>query len=119
MSITFLKNRFLASKYAIKGAFTLIKNEPSIQLQTIISICVTIAGFVFDISETQWMFQCFAIGLVITADGLNTAIEEMANFIHPTQNTKIGIIKDIAAGAVFCAPINAIVIGCFIYIPKF
>ena len=65
------------------------------------------------------MFQCFAISLVITAEGLNTAIEEMANFIHPTQNPKIGIIKDIAAGAVFFAAITAVVIGCFIYIPKF
>ncbi len=47
------------------------------------------------------MLQCFAIGLVITAEGLNTAIEEMANFIHPAKDPKIGHIKDIAAGAVF------------------
>ena len=43
----------------------------------------------------------------------------MANFIHPEQDSKIGNIKDIAAGAVFFAAITAIVIGCFIYIPKF
>ena len=119
MLIAFLKNRILGSKYAITGAFKLIKNEPSIQLQTIISIGVTIAGFVFDISATQWMLQCFAIGLVITAEGLNTAIEEMANFIHAAKDPKIGHIKDIAAGAVFFAAITAIVIGCLIYIPKF
>jgi len=119
MLIAFLKNRILGSKYAITGAFKLIKNEPSIQLQTIISIGVTIAGFIFDISATQWMLQCFAIGLVITAEGLNTAIEEIANFIHPEQHKKIGYIKDIAAGAVFFAAITAIVIGCIIYIPKF
>jgi len=119
MLIAFLKNRILGSKYAITGAFKLIKNEPSIQLQTIISIGVTIAGFIFDISATQWMLQCFAIGLVITAEGLNTAIEEIANFIHPEQHKKIGYIKDIAAGAVFFAAITAIAIGCIIYIPKF
>ena len=119
MLIAFLKNRILGSKYAITGAFKLIKNEPSIQLQTIISIGVTIAGFVFDISATQWMLQCFAIGLVITAEGLNTAIEEIANFIHPEQHIKIGYIKDIAAGAVFFAAIAAVIIGCIIYIPKF
>jgi len=119
MLIAFLKNRVLACKYAIVGAIELIKNEPSIQLQTFISIGVTVAGFVFDISATQWMLQCFAIGLVITAEGLNTAIEEIANFIHPEQHKKIGYIKDIAAGAVFFAAITAIVIGCIIYIPKF
>ncbi len=119
MLIAFLKNRVLACKYAIVGAIELVKNEHSIQLQTFISIGVTVAGFVFDISATQWMFQCFAIGLVITAEGLNTAIEEMANFIHPAKNPKIGHIKDIAAGAVFFAAITAIAIGCLIYIPKF
>ena len=119
MLIAFLKNRVLACKYAIVGAIELIKNEPSIQLQTFISIGVTVAGFVFDISATQWMLQCFAIGLVITAEGLNTAIEEMANFIHPAKDPKIGHIKDIEAGAVFFAAITAIVIGCLIYIPKF
>jgi diacylglycerol kinase len=119
MLIAFLKNRLLGSKYAITGALKLIKNEPSIQLQTIISIGVTIAGFVFDISATQWMLQCFAIGLVISVEALNTAIEEIANFIHPEQHIKIGYIKDIAAGAVFFAAIAAVIIGCIIYIPKF
>lgn len=65
------------------------------------------------------MHQCFAIGLVITAEALDTAIEEIANFIHPAKNPKIGYIKDIAAGAVFFAAITALVIGCIIYIPKF
>ncbi len=119
MLIAFLKNRVLASKYAIVGAIGLVKNEPSIQLQTIISIGVTVVGFVFNISATQWMHQCFAIGLVITAEALDTAIEEIANFIHPAKNPKIGYIKDIAAGAVFFAAITALVIGCIIYIPKF
>lgn len=119
MFIAFLKNRGLACKYATVGALELVKNEPNIQLQTFISIGVTVAGFVFDISATQWMFQCFAIGLVITAEGLNTAIEEMANFIHPAKDPKIGHIKDIAAGAVFFAAITALVIACIIYIPKF
>lgn len=50
MLIAFLKNRVLASKYAIVGAIALVKNEPSIQLQTIISIGVTVVGFVFNIS---------------------------------------------------------------------
>ena len=59
MLIAFLKNRVLACKYAIVGAIELVKNEPSIQLQTFISIGVTVAGFIFDISATQWMLQCF------------------------------------------------------------
>jgi diacylglycerol kinase len=52
-------------------------------------------------------------------EGLNTAIEEMANFVHPDFHKKIGYIKDVAAGAVFFSALTAIIIGCFIYFPKF
>ncbi|MFT4942707.1 MAG: diacylglycerol kinase [Candidatus Paceibacteria bacterium] len=116
---SFLGRRLLGCKYAISGAIQLIKNEASIQVQTAIAIGITIAGIVFKITATEWMLQCFAIGLVLTAEGLNTAAEEIVNFIHPSQHPKIGYIKDVAAGAVFFAAITAIVIAGIIYIPKF
>lgn len=80
---------------------------------------VTAMGFYFDINPTQWMFQLFAIGLVLTAEGLNSAIEAIADFIHPDFHLKIGHIKDIAAGAVFFAAVIASIIGLIIYIPYF
>ena len=55
----------------------------------------------------------------MAVEGANTAIEEIANFIHPDHHPKIGYIKDVAAGAVFFAAVIAIVIGCIIYIPYF
>ncbi|MFT7155743.1 MAG: diacylglycerol kinase, partial [Parvicella sp.] len=68
---------------------------------------------------TEWIMQIFAIGLVMSAEGLNTAVEEMANFVHPDFHKQIGYIKDIAAGAVFFTFLTGIIIGCIIYIPKF
>jgi diacylglycerol kinase (ATP) len=56
--------------------------------------------------------------LVLGIEGLNTAVEKVADFIHPEFHQKIGFIKDIAAGAVFFAAMTAIAIGCMIYIPK-
>tara|TARA_R110000772_G_scaffold111871_4_gene215969 strand:- start:412 stop:768 length:357 start_codon:yes stop_codon:yes gene_type:complete len=117
--ISFLRGRLRGFGFAAKGAFMLLKNEASIQAQAVIAVLVTIAGFYFKLSTTEWMMQIFAIGLVISAEGLNTAIEEMANFVHPDFDKKIGYIKDVAAGAVFFAALTAVIIGCFIYIPKF
>jgi diacylglycerol kinase (ATP) len=116
---SFLGKRLKGCGYATKGAYMLIKNEASIQVQFFISIMVTIAGFYFEISNTEWMIQIFAIGLVMTAEGLNTASEEIANFVHPDFHNKIGYIKDVAAGAVFFAAIAAMVIAGIIYFPKF
>jgi diacylglycerol kinase (ATP) len=64
------------------------------------------------------MIQLIIIALVMSVEGLNTAIEKLSDFIHPDYNHKIGFIKDIAAGAVFITAVIAILISCIIYLPK-
>ncbi len=80
---------------------------------------MTIFGFLMHLSATEWLFQIMAIGLILVAESLNTAIEKMADFIHPEYHKQIGRIKDISAGATFFAAIIAIIIGLIIYVPKF
>ena len=104
--------------YAIKGAWMLVKNEASIQVQVVIAILITCAGFYYDISTTEWILQTLTIALVLGIEGLNTAIEELSDFVHPEKHPKIGYIKDVAAGAVFFAAIAAVIVACIIYLPK-
>lgn len=117
MRDSYLGKRIRGGGYALKGAWILIKTEHSIQVQVFIATVVTAAGFYFNISREEWMFQVFAIGLVLTAEGLNSAVEGIADFVHPDFHTKIGYIKDIAAGAVLFAAFTAIVIAGIIYLP--
>jgi diacylglycerol kinase len=105
--------------YAARGAWLLLKNEHSIQVQAIVAVLMTIAGCYFELSTTEWALQILAIGLVMSIEGVNTAAEEIADFVHPDFHNKIGYIKDVAAGAVFFAVLAAIIVGCIIYIPKF
>lgn len=113
----FIKTRLKGFVYATKGAWILLKSEASIQVQTCVALLVIAAGFYFDITATEWMFQLLAIGLVLSIEGLNTAVEEIANFVHPDFHNKIGLIKDIAAGAVFFAAVIAVTIAVIIYTP--
>lgn len=115
----FVSGRIKSLKFAFQGAIKLINSEHSIMLQFSIGILVTILGFYLQISKTEWLFQIFAIGLILSIEGLNTAVEKVADFIHPSYHEKIGFIKDIAAGAVLFAAITAILIGLVIYIPYF
>jgi len=115
----FFLNRIKAVEYAAKGFWILITTENSIIAQVMIGIIMTIFGFIMNISTTEWMFQIFAIALVLVAESLNTAIEKIADFIHPEYHKQIGFIKDISAGAAFFAAIFAVIIGLIIYIPKF
>ncbi len=115
----FVVGRIISVKYAAKGSWILITSEHSIMAQTIIATAVTVLGFLMDLTTYEWLFQIIAIALVIVAESLNTAIEKVADFIHPEYHKEIGVIKDVSAGAAFFAAIFAVIIGLVIYVPKF
>lgn len=114
----FVKGRIRSLKFALKGMWLLMTTEDSIKVQLTVAILSIILGIYFNISNIEWMFQFLAIGLVLVAEALNTAIEKVADFIHPDYHKKIGFIKDIAAGAPSFAAIISLIIAGFIYIPK-
>ncbi len=113
----FIAGRIKAVFYSLNGAFHLLKTEHSIQAQTIISVIFIFLGFYFKISPTEWMFKILAIALILSIESLNTAVEKICDYIHPDHNKKIGIIKDISAGAAFFAFIYAFSTVCYIYYP--
>jgi diacylglycerol kinase (ATP) len=115
---SFLVNRIKSIGFAFNGARLLVTTESSIQVQVFIGIIMTIIGFLVGLSPTEWILQTISIGLIIAIEGINTAIEEIADFIHPEFHPKIGLIKDLAAGAVFIFAIIAIIVGGIIYFPK-
>lgn len=115
---SFLVNRIKSIGFAFRGVLLLLKSEASIQIQFVIAILITFAGFYYDISNTEWMIQILAIGFVMSIEGINTAVEHLSDFVHPEHDRKIGFIKDLAAGAVFIAAVAAIIVGLVIYLPK-
>lgn len=115
---SFFRGRLRSFKFALKGMWLLMSTEDSIKAQLFVAIIITAFGVYFNISNIEWMFQFFAIGLVLVAEALNTAVEKIADFIHPEYHEKIGFIKDIAAGASSFAAFTSLIIAGFIYISK-
>ncbi len=115
---SFAKNRLKSVGFALRGALLLIRTEASIKIQVFIAIVMTGLGFYFEISNTEWILQIFAIALVMGVEGVNTAIEKLCDFVRPEFDAKIGFIKDVSAGAVMLVSIAAVIIGLIIYLPK-
>ncbi len=119
-----LKNKFSIKKrvksfsYAFHGIYFMLKSQHNSWIHFAITFIVIIAGWMMDVSSTEWCFLIFAIGFVLSAEAFNTAIEELTNLVSPEQNPKAGIIKDVAAGAVLIAAIVAAIIGLIIFLPK-
>lgn len=58
-----------------------------------------------------WALCLLAAGMVLTAEMLNTALEQALDRLHPERHEGIRIAKDCAAGAVLLASLTAVAIG--------
>lgn len=113
----FFIGRVKSFRYAFKGAYLLLTTEHSVITQFSLAVLSVIIGFLFHITKTEWLFQILSIGLVLSIEGLNTAVEKLCDFIHPDYHKKVGFIKDISAGAVTFAALTAFIIVLIIYFP--
>ena len=113
------KNSQLSSfRLAILGILTAIKQERNVKIHLVITILVIVLGLLNDLSKQEWMLIAFCIGLVISLELINTAIERVVDLVTSEYHPLAKEAKDIAAGAVFVAAILSIVIGGIIFIPK-
>jgi diacylglycerol kinase (ATP) len=112
-----IRARMASFKYALRGMLLIMKKEHNIWIQLILSAIAIVLGFIFHISKTDWLLVILCIGLVLSAEIINTAVEELIDLISPQKNDRVGIIKDIAAGAVLVAAIAAFIIGILVFLP--
>jgi len=113
-----LRTRLKSFTYAFNGLKILIVEEHNARIHLFAAICVVIAGFVLKISSAEWIAITLAIGFVIALESINSAIENMADFISPEKNEQIKKIKDLSAGAVLVGAMTAFVIGLIVFVPK-
>jgi diacylglycerol kinase len=113
-----IKERINSFRYAFQGLKLFFLKEHNVRIHILAAIAVLIAGFCFGISTCEWIAIVFSIGFVITTEAINTAIEQLADFVSQEQNQQIKIIKDLAAGAVFISAMTALIIACIVFIPK-
>ncbi len=81
-------------------------------------IVVTIAGFVYKINRTEWMFCILCFSLVSVSEMINSAIEINTDLTTKNIDERAKNTKDIAAGAVLLASVFSIIIAIMIFSPK-
>ena len=76
-----LKGIVNSFKNAFHGFRVLLRSEHNLYIQLGAALFITLTGFYFSITATQWMLQTLIIGLVIFAELVNTAIEKIMDII--------------------------------------
>lgn len=107
-----------AFKVAFEGILRFLTRERNGKIQLIAAVLAVIAGFIFRISVTEWMFIVSTIAIVLAAEMLNTAIEKTCDLISPGENGHVKFIKDVSAGGVLILSIASAIIGGIIFLPK-
>jgi diacylglycerol kinase (ATP) len=104
--------------YAINGIRIIISSEKNAQIHVVATIVAVIMGFYFNISQSEWLAVTIVVGAMFGAEGLNTAIEKLADFVKPEIDERIRIVKDVASGAVLWVTFSAIIVGLIVFLPK-
>lgn len=97
--------------YARAGIVTAFRRERSMRTHGAAVIAVGIFLSLTGAPALWWALVGLAVGLVLVAEMANTAIETLADHLHPGQHPEIGVVKDVAAGAVLVASLVAVLVG--------
>ena len=112
-----LKRLGQSFKYAKRGLFYTLKSHQNLRVHLFLAGVVIIAGALLKISFGGWVALLIGIFLVLMAEMINTALEEIINLVKEDHSEKARIAKDVSAGMVLLAAIFAIVIGLLVFIP--
>ncbi|MBK9732067.1 MAG: diacylglycerol kinase family protein [Chitinophagaceae bacterium] len=112
-------NIFKKLTTAFTGLLIPYRTETSIRIQTAVVVAGTLFGWYLQISRTDWILLVLAAALLLITECINTAIEQLVNFVSPGYHEMAGKVKDIAAGAVFLAGTAALIICILVFVPYF
>ena len=104
-----MKNRSFPVRlgFALRGFGHALRSERSVQLQVVAAVVVLLSLLKLRPSWGWWALCGLASAGVIAAELLNTAIEQLADHLHPELHPSIRLVKDCAAAAVLVAVLGA------------
>lgn len=100
---------------AFAGIWFLVRTEPNARVHAVATVAVVAAGIWWKVTATDWCWLVAAMGMVWTAEAINTAIENVCDVVHPGEHVGIKRAKDVAAGGVLVSALAAAVIGGIVF----
>ena len=112
-----MKLRLAAFRFAWQGLVHGFRKEANLRFHLLAAFLVLGLGVWLRIPMMEWCILIVCMGMVITAELLNAAIERLADRITREEDPLIGQAKDLGAGAVLITALSALVVGLLIFLP--
>ncbi len=109
--VEFFRSRIRSFRNAFVGWGYVIHTQRNAWIHAMVSICVFAIAFWLAIPLRDWAVLILTIGMVWTAEFLNTALEAVVDLASPHQHPLAKVGKDVGAAAVLIAAVSSAVIG--------
>ncbi len=106
---------FESFNFAIEGIIHVLRTQRNMRIHFGVAVGVLIAALAFDVSRLELIALLLAIAFVLIAEMINTAIEAAVDVASTSFDPMAKLAKDIGAGAVLIAAINAIAVGYLVF----
>lgn len=113
-----MKKLIKSLDYACSGIVFAFKNERNFRIHTMAFAVIVLFGILFRLDHLEWALIFICVGVVHTAELINTAIERTWNHLEPNHHPVVAIVKDVMAGAVLVSATMAVIVAGFIFFPK-
>lgn len=114
-----MKKFFKGFSFAFSGLVDTFKSEVNFRFHVFAMVVAIALGWFFSISTIEWLWLFLSIALVLAFELMNTALEAICDKVSLNHDPFIKKAKDAAAGAVLIVSAFALLVGVFIYLPKF
>ncbi|MEN8209561.1 MAG: diacylglycerol kinase family protein [Candidatus Fermentibacteria bacterium] len=114
-----MKKRLRSFKHAFRGIGTLLVTQMNARIHLIALLLVLAAGLHVKLSHGEWALVALAVGLVLSAEAMNSALEFLADHTAPEWHDSVQKAKDLAAGSVLLAAAAALAVGLLVFLPHF
>jgi diacylglycerol kinase (ATP) len=104
--------------YAIEGIVYALRTQRNMRLHALAAVVVLVAALTLHVGGLELVALLFAISLVVIAELLNTAIEATVDLATETFDPMAKVAKDVAAGAVLIASVNAVAVGYVVFFAR-
>jgi diacylglycerol kinase (ATP) len=109
---------FDSFNYAFEGIIHVLRTQRNMRIHFLAAVAVLIAALIVDVSKFELISLLISITFVLIAEMINTAIEGAIDVATTTFDPMAKLAKDIAAGAVLIATVNAVAVGYLVFADK-
>lgn len=112
------QRRLNSFKYALRGIYHATANEANFRIQLAIVLTSVVAGVVYHLHLFEWLSLVVVSGMLLSAELINTALEEFIDHLIHEHHEGVRVIKDLSAGYVLVTAFCALAVYLIVFVPK-